>query len=136
MNTVIIRISAFIYILSLSLYLWLGSNPVPNLDPVIENYLHWWYSQPMSDFEFWFTKISMVILFLSGFFSIALLFIKRWAAVGFLICTSYLFIAELFMPHYLALSRLEATLESLSNIAFSSVLVIFILESKLKTFKV
>jgi hypothetical protein len=78
----------------------------------------------------------MGVLFLSGFFSVALIFIKRWAALGFLSSVGYLFIVELLMPHYFPLSRLEATLESISAISFGSVLVIFLLESKLQTFKV
>ena len=136
MNTVLIKISAISYFLSLSLYIWLSSNPSAELDPVITNYLQWWYSQPLSVFEFWLTKISMGVLFLSFLFSIALLFMRRWAVIGFLACLGFLFIAELFMPHYFPQSRLEATLEGISAISFGCVLVIFILESKLKTFKV
>jgi hypothetical protein len=136
MNTAITRISAITYFLSLSLYLWLSSNASSDLDPVIVNYLQWWYSQPLSDFEFLLAKFSMGVLFLSGFFSVALIFIKRWAALGFLSSVGYLFIVELLMPHYFPLSRLEATLESISAISFGSVLVIFLLESKLQTFKV
>lgn len=78
----------------------------------------------------------MVALFVSGLFSIALVFVKRWAAIGFLTSVGFLFVAELFMPHYFPLSRLESTLEGIAAISFGAVLVIYLLESKLETFKV
>ncbi len=136
MNTGILRISSIAYFISFALYYWVSSNPSSSVDPVISNYIYWWYSQPLTALETWLFDITIYIAYLSVFFSIALVFIKKWAAIGFLICTGILFVAELFLPHSFPLSRLEVTLEAIAGMAIASVLVLFLLDSKLNTFKV
>jgi hypothetical protein len=135
MNTAIIRVSSIVYFVSLSLYFWLSLNPSNDIDPMVTNYLQWWYSVPLTNFEFWLTKVSMVVMLVSLIFSICLLFLKRWAAIGFLVSVTFLAVAEMLLPNYFPQSTLEASFDAFSIMAYVSVLVIFALESKLKTFK-
>jgi hypothetical protein len=135
MNTAIIRVSSIVYFVSLSLYFWLSLNPSNDIDPMVTNYLQWWYSVPLTNFEFWLTKVSMVVMLVSLIFSICLLFLKRWAAIGFLVSVTFLAVAEMLLPNYFPQSTLEASFDAFSIMAYASVLVIFALESKLKTFK-
>ena len=136
MNTAIIRVSSVVYFVSLSLYFWLSLNPSNDIDPMVTNYLQWWYSVPLTNFEFWLTKVSMVVMLVSLIFSICLFFLKRWAAIGFLVSVTFLAVAEMLLPNYFPQSTLEASLDAFSIMAYASVLVVFALESKLKTFKV
>lgn len=126
MNTTIIRASSVVYFVSLSLYFWLSFNPSNDIDPMVINYLQWWYSVPLTNFEFWLTKVSMGAMLVSLIFSLCLLFLKRWAAIGFLASVTFLVIAEMLLPNYFPQSTLEASLDTLSTIAYSSVLVIFV----------
>jgi predicted membrane channel-forming protein YqfA (hemolysin III family) len=74
-------------------------------------------------------------MLVSLIFSICLLFLKRWAAIGFLVSVTFLAVAEMLLPNYFPQSTLEASFDAFSIMAYVSVLVIFALESKLKTFK-
>ncbi|ENO14971.1 hypothetical protein J057_06461 [Marinobacter nanhaiticus D15-8W] len=135
MDRAILRAASMVYCASLAVYFWLVFSPQSDLPQEVLWYMQWWYSQPSTQLQSLWANVSTALLAMAFISAIFLAFLKKWAGHVFLGSNLIVLSAQWLMADYAPQTSLLASIENLTLISVGCILAVFVLSSRLGTFK-
>ncbi len=135
MEITIFRTACVVYLLSLSITVFLAFNPDTDVAPEILSYMRWWYSQPGTPLESFVSLLDLAAIIISVISTIVLLFLQKWAGYLFSLCILILVATEWLVADYIPQSGLESNMDTVVSISTGFILCGIVFSEKLGIFK-
>ena len=131
----IFKISCLIYLISTLAMIFMAFNPNVDVAPEISSYIQWWYSQPNTETQAFFSKLGLYVFVTSQIGVVVMFFLQKWGAYLYVPSILIIVFSEWLNAGYAPRSSLDVNIDTIASISTGFILCCLFFAKKLEIFE-